>query len=436
VQTRLSMPLQRKMLAVLILRGGQLCGSAYLQDTVWGPGRNTLSHPETALRTCVYRLRAALDAVEPGRIHTESAGYMLEIRPAEDDVSMFRSRIKAGLAARDRQDFRAADRLLASALTLWGDPPLPDVPDTLNGQDLKRALIDEYHLAREAYYDVQLGMGRHADIVPELRAWTRDQPMREHAWAQLLVALYVSGQRAAAMSEYSWVRTLFIDELGAELGPELQDLATKISRDDPELMTAVTGRPAAWEPPCQLPAVDPGYVPDPLQAEAAIDRLRRPGPRRIVVVTGPRSSDFALAVAHRASEMFPDGQLYAPLTTTNGRPRMAADVLAGQLSSLGVPQPAIPRDEPDRANRFRMLLDRKSVLVFADRARNVGQVEPLIPGHSGSAVLVASDAPLAAGLGASLTIDLRQPAASSCDRPRVPALHEDRPLAVAMVGSR
>lgn len=442
-KAKLTMPLQRRMLAVLILRGGLMCDSPWLQETVWGTARNHLSHPETALRTCIYRLRDALDEIEPGRIHTEPSGYRLEIRPGEDDLSVFRSRIEAGLSARDRQDFQAADRLLASALALWGDPPLPDLPDTLNGQDLKRELTDQYHLAREAYYDVQLALGRHAEIVPALRAWTREQPIREHAWAQLLLALYRSQQRAAALQEASAVRTLFIDELGAEVGPELQELARQISRDDPELMTAITGRPAVWEPPCQLPAADPYYVPDPIQAEAAMASLRPPdvdtAPMHrlappVVVITGPHSSQFALQVAHRASEMFPDGQLYAPLANSRGTARVPGDVLAGQLSSLGVPQPAMPRDEQDRANRFRMLLGRKAVLVFADNARNAAQVNPLIPGSGRCAVLVAAEGPLT-GLRASLIIDLRQPPAGPDDRPQIPALAGGRPLADAIVAN-
>jgi DNA-binding SARP family transcriptional activator len=421
---RLSMPLQRQMLAVLILRGGMRCESAWLQDTVWGTGRNDLRHPDTALRTCVYRLRAALDQIEEGRIRTEPAGYQLEIRPGEDDVSVFRDRIKAGLAASDRLDWAAAERTLASALELWGDPPLPDLPDTLNARDLRQHLTDEYLGARDACYDVKLHLGRHERIIPELRAWTREHPYREHAWAQLLLALYRSGQRAAALTEASAVRALFIQELGADVGHELQRVTEQVTHDDPELMLAVTGRSGAWEPMCELPAddPDPDWIPDPLQVDAVVESLHRPGVP-VVVITGNHSSDFVNHIAWRVSDLFPDGQLYARLTNpVRGTPRVPGDVLAGKLQSLGVPPMAIPRDDVDRAGRFRDLLKGRKVLVVADDARTAAQVTPLVPNSHGCAVLVAAAGPLT-NLRASLTVDLRQTATR----------HDDRPLAGVML---
>ncbi|MGW1728433.1 ATP-binding protein [Streptomyces sp. NPDC002306] len=103
----------------------------------------------------------------------------------------------------------------------------------------------------------------------------------------------------------------------------------------------------------------------------------------------------ALAVhwAHRVSEHFPDGQYYVNLRgyTHDAPPLSSSEVLTKFLRILGVPQDRIPSDADEQADMFRGLLAGRKVLILLDNApADAEQLRPLIPGHTGSCVLVTS----------------------------------------------
>jgi DNA-binding SARP family transcriptional activator len=50
--------------------------------------------------------------------------------------------------------------------------------------------------------EAELGRGRHAELIPELRELADGHPLYEHFHAQLMLALVRSGRRAEALSQY------------------------------------------------------------------------------------------------------------------------------------------------------------------------------------------------------------------------------------------
>src|SRR5262249_25661946 len=80
-----------------------------------------------------------------------------------------------------------------------------------------------------------LALGRHREVVGELRGLVDEYPYREHLVAQLMVALYRSGRQADALATYESTRRLLMDELGVQPGPELQRLSGEIVRHDAKL---------------------------------------------------------------------------------------------------------------------------------------------------------------------------------------------------------
>ncbi|MEK8103940.1 BTAD domain-containing putative transcriptional regulator [Micromonospora sp. M12] len=81
----------------------------------------------------------------------------------------------AGLAA-DPQ--RRAD-LLREALALWRGDPLADVDSEVLHREDVPALTERWARATEVFFDTELTLGRHTEIVAELRRATRRSPLRE-----------------------------------------------------------------------------------------------------------------------------------------------------------------------------------------------------------------------------------------------------------------
>ena len=87
------------------------------------------------------------------------------------------------------------------------------------------ARLDEVRAtALEERLEADLACGRHLELVAELEALTRAQPLRERLWAQRMVALYRSGRQAEALRAYQEVRQILGRELGLEPGPALSRL--------------------------------------------------------------------------------------------------------------------------------------------------------------------------------------------------------------------
>src|SRR5262249_5493971 len=88
--------------------------------------------------------------------------------------------------------------------------------------------------------------GQHATLVGELEGIVAAHPLREHFWAQLMLALARSGRRAEALRAYQSVRRVLGEELGLEPSEELQRLERQIVADEfevPESSAVMAGRP-------------------------------------------------------------------------------------------------------------------------------------------------------------------------------------------------
>ncbi|MFD5672337.1 ATP-binding protein [Streptomyces sp. NPDC127040] len=133
-------------------------------------------------------------------------------------------------------------------------------------------------------------------------------------------------------------------------------------------------------------------VPD---AADLLRTLRPDGAEAVVIsavggIGGVGKTALALHAAHRLRAHFPDGQLYANLRGVRDDPALPASVLAAFLRALGVLDSAVPEGTEERAALYRSRLAGRRVLLVLDDARDIGQIEPLLPGSSACAVLVTS----------------------------------------------
>jgi NB-ARC domain len=154
---------------------------------------------------------------------------------------------------------------------------------------------------------------------------------------------------------------------------------------------------AAWQPPCQLPMAVADFTGRTVELDSLLERLSGAGMAVTVVsgMLGVGKTALAIHAAHLARACFPDGQLYACLDD-GGRPRDPQVVLGELLRGLGVPAGSILATRFEREALYRSALAGRRVLVLADGASSAAQVRPLLPGTSGSAVVVTSRARLAA----------------------------------------
>jgi DNA-binding SARP family transcriptional activator/DNA polymerase III delta prime subunit len=408
----ISSPKQRTLLAALLLRAGALVTVGELAEAIWGD--DLPAYPRRAVQIYVTRLRKLLGA---GLIHSRLEGYVLAV--AADDVDVGRFEL---LLAQARQVASLGDRqreavVLRQALGLWRGEPLADVPSEALRHRVVERLGEQRLEALERRIEADLAVGRHAELVSELRVLTDTHPLRERLWAQLMLALYRSGRQADALQAFTRARERLVEELGIEPGPVLQRLQRAILTGDPALVVPPAPvRPAVLAKPSQLPVEAGDFVGRAGLVDQVVALLTDHRRVPVVALSGPPGvGKTALAVhaAHRLAGRFPDGQLYVDLhgATAGLAPLPPLEVLGRFLRALGADPASIPADLAEAGAAFRSWVAGRRLLVVLDNAADAAQVAPLLPASAGCGVLVTSRRVLSALEGAAhLPLGVLEPA--------------------------
>jgi len=220
---------QRTLLAALLVRAGQVVPVDHLVGQVW-PERPP-AQARAALQVRILRLRRLLDAggrTDPIIVNRQS-GYVFQLdHPDQLDINRFERLLDD---ARGIGDPQCRSARLAEALALWRGPALVDVASP-GLHEVAVQLNERRLVALEQRIDADLLLGRHRDLVAELRRLTVEHPLREGFWAQLVLALAGSGQQAAALAAYAEVYGRLSGELGVE--PRLARVRRLRRRLDPD----------------------------------------------------------------------------------------------------------------------------------------------------------------------------------------------------------
>jgi DNA-binding SARP family transcriptional activator len=384
---------QRAVLAVLAANANKTVTADRIAELVWD-GRRPASEWRTVLRNHVMRLRRT----DPGlgrRIVTRPSGYAIELGAGELDLLELESLYRQTAAACTGRRWDQAIGSLTAALGLWRGEPFADVPSlSLLEQQLPR-LEQQHGQLLEWQFEAGLGVGRHAEMISDLRAAVAQYPLREKLRAHLMLALHRSGRRAEALTEYQHARRHLIDELGVEPGAELQRLQRDILVEAAPVSAA---RPPVV--PRQLPGVPHFFVGRQaelrqLDALAAGQATGTSAGARVAVLTGMGGigkTTLAVNWAQRAAGRFPDGQLFVSLRGHDpfAPPLDPAAALRGVLTALSVPAARLPADLDHQCALFRSLVLGKRMLMVVDDARSAEDVRPLLPSSPGCMVLVTS----------------------------------------------
>jgi predicted ATPase/DNA-binding SARP family transcriptional activator len=332
------------LLAILLIRAGEVVSADRLIDGLWGS--DLPANPANALQVVVSRVRRALEASHGPdqhgseqhreRVVTRKPGYLLDVDPEELDARRF------GRLVEEARQLAPADQsrrssLLGEALRLWRGPALAEFAlEDFAREEVAR--LEEARLqAVELRVEAELALGRHAELVGELTALVAGDRLRERLLGQLMLALYRSGRQGEALRVFQEGRRALVDELGVEPGPQLQELHRRILLQAPSLASASQ---AAAAPAGNLPATVTSFVGRHTELHDARKLLAR---SRLLTLTGAGGcgkTRLALEAAHTLLGSFPDGVWLAELEAV-ADPALVPQSLAAAMgiregSSLGV----------------------------------------------------------------------------------------------------
>ncbi|HXS63849.1 MAG TPA: BTAD domain-containing putative transcriptional regulator [Streptosporangiaceae bacterium] len=402
--TGIGAPKWRALLAVLLLRPGQVVSTGQLADELWGA-----SPPKGARKLIsgyAARLRQLIGDPDGRVLVTTAPGYRLLVDPADLDAPQFERLLTVARAALDRADGERAASLLDEALALWRGPALVDVPPgpliAAEAARLDELRLDAFELRAEA----RIGCDRAAELVAELRLLTAEYPLRERFWHQLMRALELSGRPAEALEAYARVQKILAEELGADPGRDLQQLHGRLLSG---VAPAPTVKPAAAPSaiaapdravPRQLPFAAAHFAGRARELSAVsrlLDQARADQPGTVVIsaidgMPGVGKTALAVQAGHLLAHRYPDRQLFVDLhgLTPGREPADPADVLAMLLAADGVDPQYLPASLDGRAAMWRDRLAGQRSLLILDNAASSAQVAPLLPGTAGCLVLVTS----------------------------------------------
>ncbi|NGO45859.1 transcriptional regulator [Streptomyces sp. YC419] len=390
-------PRQRAVLSALLLSANQVVSFDSLIEKVWNGQPPSTARTQVAI--CIAALRKAFRTAGWDRetIVTATPGYMLTLSGHSLDSVRFERLVADSVRlAAGRRTAEAAEAL-RDALALWRGPALGGVYAPF--AETEAARLDEQRmLTIEQQMALRLQLGEHQAVLGELQALVSACPLRDRLRHYLMLAQYRSGRRAEALTTFRDGMRHSVEEIGLELGTELQELHNAILRDDvpepagPAIAVADTSKQNCA--PEQLPECDAYFVGRSREQWLLDDALlvqTTQNSSSIAHITGsPGIGKTGLAVnwAHRSAHRFPDGQLFADL-----RQHEPLDVLHQFLRSLGAEGP-LPTDLAEAAERYRSALEGRRLLVVLDHASSYAQVRPLLPGNGQCRVLITGRATL------------------------------------------
>lgn len=431
---------RRQLLAALALELGRPLPHTSLVDLLWDvapppSALTTLYSHVSHLRALLRRAARAAGRENPGEaptIDTRSHTYTLRADPQLIDWHRYLDLCKqAGLLAENGQDHQART-VLSRADELWGGEPLAGLPGNW-AHSTRAAMTDQRFATTLQRIELDLRIGRHHQLIPELTALREHRPTDERLAGHLMTALHAAGRQAEALTVYPAVVRLLRAHLGTEPGEALTRLHRLMLNGEPlpgtrarvsAVPAAAPAAPTVPAVPAPAPAAAPAPAPAPAAAPAPVavapgpvveppgrhrligrrDDLRRvlPGAgagqggvitvSAILGMPGVGKTTLALHAADLMREHFPDGYVHLNLRAHVGTQPPLTPEAAGALllRRLGVPATTIPLDADEVFALCAETLATRRAVVVLDDAANAAQIRPLLPPAPAALIIVTS----------------------------------------------
>ncbi|MBF6349510.1 winged helix-turn-helix domain-containing protein [Nocardia flavorosea] len=308
----------RALLIALALEPGRVVPKTTLVDWIWG--EQPPADASNALQALVSRLRRVLPE---GALDGEAGGYRLVVEPNAVDAVRFEQLVDR---ARGSGDALRAE-LLREAIDLWRGTPMQGVE--VRDSEAVDAVVTRFEglhsAALEDLYEAEIGLGRGAQLVPELTELVARNPVRERLVAALMRALGAAGRGSEALLVYQNAREALADTLGVDPSPELSALHVALLRGD-------VGAQHNAERRTNLRAELTEYVGKFADIAAVRDLIAG---HRLTTLTGPGGSGktrLAVETAHTLLDDLPDGAWLVELAAVG----TSGDVAQAALAAIGL----------------------------------------------------------------------------------------------------
>ncbi|SOD65580.1 DNA-binding transcriptional activator of the SARP family [Streptomyces zhaozhouensis] len=404
-------PMSRQVLSLLLVHANRVVPVDDLVEELWEQSPPRLARK--TVQTHVYHVRRALRGSGGGAwVETDPRGYRVRLERGQLDLWRFQELYDRGRTAlREGRAAEASDACRA-ALDLWRGPAFSG---NAAGPLLcaQRARLEDLRMgALELRVEAERALGRHRELLSELKGLVLDHPLNEVLAGELMRAAAASGHRQTALDAYRRLRAAMVEQLGLEPSAELRELHQGVLEDAlvPERTprsapgAVESGRlsagPAATVAPAELPPPPADFVGRGAELARVVEVAGQGHAGgggseavRVVVVTGGVGSGKTAAVvqaAHRLRDSYPDGQLFATLHRPDGSAVPPREALTSLLLSFGHPGQWLPEGVEDLARLYRSWTSRRRMLVVLDDAYCPQQARPLLPSSAGCAVLLTS----------------------------------------------
>jgi DNA-binding SARP family transcriptional activator len=322
----------RGLVELLALRTGRLVSISTISEALWDE-----NPPLTARKGIQVHVSAVRKVVGREAIETVGQGYRLRVPPGEIDALCFEELAAEGrnclLAGLTEQAVSQLDR----AIDLWRGDPVPDLTEAEIGRAMATRLCELLLNAQEDRFDALLALGEHTSLVAELRHAVLAEPLREHRWAQLMVALYRSDRQTEALRTFQELHKR-LATLGVGPSSTMKNLESAIVRNSPELDWAPPSatRTSAHEATkrSSLPAPASRFIGRLEELARASDYLVH---NRLVTLTGVGGSGktrLAIEVARRRSGLHRDGAFFVDLAALSTSSPDAVATFVGRAIGL------------------------------------------------------------------------------------------------------
>jgi predicted ATPase/DNA-binding SARP family transcriptional activator len=339
-------PRVRALLVYLTLHRASPVPTDRILEDLWSDGADDSAR--RSLHTQISALRGRLPTSSGPIIVRDPAGYHLDTFGLWIDLDEFERLSRAALAEADGE-------AAARALELWRGEPLGEVAHETWAQGAVAELQERRMQLLQIHLDAQMRGGRHAELIPELRALVEEHPFAEPLWERLLLALYRSGRQTDALDAFRQLEDTLREELGLEPGPTLQDLQRQMLLHDPSLRPASTS-------PHEVPASLTTFIGRDAEMGWLASLL---DDHRLVTVLGPGGvgkTRIVTELAHRQRGRWPGGIWFVDLAPV----REDGRVLEVVADRLGVSAP--PGSE---LSAIRTSVDGRRTLLVLDNCEHL-----------------------------------------------------------------